>query len=127
MKVKIKSLLLPFYFGSIKDNERTLVERELLIDTEVLVDYLDLKRSLESAEIFPEVPSPALWLSLQDRAKTKRKFIISVSFGAAAAIVALITFFALKQNPVQSNIQETETQEVLFDSRNELSASSSVL
>jgi hypothetical protein len=36
MNQKIKSLLLPFHFGSIEDKDRMLVERELLTDSEIL-------------------------------------------------------------------------------------------
>ena len=46
MTSKIQRLLLPFYFGAIKEDERLLVEKELLTDSEILVDYLDLKRTL---------------------------------------------------------------------------------
>ncbi len=62
MKSKIKSLLLSFHFGSIEDSDRIWVERELLTHPDVLVDFLDLKRSLELTEPIPSGPETRLWI-----------------------------------------------------------------
>ena len=75
MNSKIKSLLMPFYFGAIEENERVQVERELLADTEVLVDYLDLKRNLERAHEFNTLPSAQVWARFEERFVTKRKLV----------------------------------------------------
>ncbi len=127
MNQNIKALLLPFHFGSIEDNDRTLVERELLIDTEVLVDYLDLKRNLEAAELIPHAPSKSVWAKLQERVQTKRQFIIPISFGAAVAASVLAVFIFLDQPSQKTKSQNQSGGEILFDSRTELPANSSVL
>lgn len=126
MNQNIKSLLLPFHFGSIEDKDRTLVERELLTDSEILVDYLDLKRSLESAELLPQAPSRSVWYKLQERVQAKKKFIIPISFGAvAASVLAALIFFHQPSPETKSQAQAGE--EILFDNRTELPANSSVL
>ncbi|OFZ18654.1 MAG: hypothetical protein A2Z20_04800 [Bdellovibrionales bacterium RBG_16_40_8] len=127
MNPNIKSLLLPFHFGSIEDKDRTLVERELLTDSEVLVDYLDLKRNLESAELIPHSPSRSVWIKLQERVKAKKKFIIPISFGAAVA-ASVVAAFIFYHQPSQDTKSQTQSgEELLFDTRTELPANSSVL
>jgi hypothetical protein len=126
MNAKIKSLLLPFYFGSIADSERTLIERELLLDSETLVDYLDLKRSIEAAEHFPLAPSASLFSKLQEIIKPKRRFFISLSLGAVAAGVLLI-FFVLKPKTIDPKNIDQAPEEILFNLRDELPANSNVL
>ncbi len=127
MNQNIKSLLLPFHFGSIEDKDRIFVERELLTDSEVLVDYLDLKRNLESAELIPEAPSHSVWLKLQQRVQAKKKFIIPISFGAAVAASVLAAFIFFHQPPQETRPKNQASEEVLFDTRTELPANSSVL
>jgi hypothetical protein len=127
MSQNIKSLLLPFHFGSIEDKDRILVERELLTDSEVLVDYLDLKRNLESAELIPQAPSKSVWLKLQERVQAKKKFIIPISFGAAVAASVLAAFIFLRQPSQETRPQSQSSEENLFDTRTELPANSSVL
>lgn len=124
MNKKIKSLLLLFYFGSIEDTDRTLVERELLTDPEFLVDYLDLKRGIEAAEVFPAAPSETLWLKLQEKAQPKKKFLLSLSFGAAAVAIIFTAILVIKPASID---QKPTKHEVLFDSRSELSSGSGVL
>ena len=127
MTQNIKSLLLPFHFGSIEENDRILVERELLTDSEILVDYLDLKRNLESAELIPSLPSKSVWLKLQERVQAKRKFIIPISFGAAVAASVLAAFIFFHQPSQETKSQPQSNKEILFDTRTELPANSSVL
>lgn len=127
MNQNIKSLLLPFHFGSIEDKNRTLVERELLIDSEVLVDYLDLKRSLESAELIPHDPSRSVWIKLQDRVRAKKKIFIPISFGAAVASSVIAAFIFFHQPSQETNSQTQSDEEILFDTRTERPANSSVL
>lgn len=123
----IKSLLLPFYFGSIEDKDRIIIERELLTDTETLIDYLDLKRSLEAAEVLPQIPSRSVWVKLQQHVPIKKKFIIPISFGTAvaASVFAAFLFFHESTQNTKEHIQLSE--DVLFDTRTELPAHSSVL
>lgn len=127
MNQKIKSLLLSFHFGAIEDKDRTLVERELLTDSEVLVDYLDLKRNLESAESIPQAPSRSVWLKLQMQVQAKKKIIIPISFGAAVAASVLAAFIFFHQPSQEIKTQNQSTEEILFDTRTELPANSSVL
>ena len=127
MSQNVKSLLLPFHFGSIEDKDRILVERELLTDSEVLVDYLDLKRNLESAELIPQAPSNSVWLKLQERVRAKKKFIIPISFGAAVAASALAAYIFLRQPSQETRPLNQSSEENLFDSRTELPANSGVL
>lgn len=125
MKHKIKDLLLPFYFGSITDEDRTRVERELLTDSEILVDYLDLKRNIEAAELFPMSPSSQVWHRLEQKINPRKKMILSISFGAIAAMIVLSFIFILKPKSIE-NVQTADASEILYDSR-ELSISSDVL
>lgn len=126
MSQNIKSLLLPFHFGSIEDKDRMIVERELLTDSETLVDYLDLKRSLESAELVPQAPSRSVWIKLHERVRDKKKFLIPISFGAAVAASVLAAFIFFHQ-PSQKPKQVQSGEELLFDTRTELPANSGVL
>lgn len=127
MNQDIKSLLLSFHFGSIEDRDRTLVERELLTDSEVLVDYLDLKRNLESAELIPSSPSKSVWFKLQERVQARKKFIIPISFGAAVAASVLAAVIFFRQPSQETKLQNQPSEEILFDTRTELPANSGVL
>jgi hypothetical protein len=124
MASKLRNLLLPFYFGAIAESDRLLVERELITDSEVLVDYLDLKRSLEAAETIPST-SGRTWSRLQSRLQPHRRLVISASLGAAlAASISLAVFL---HKPKTSEEPSRVHNEILFDSSSELPASSSVL
>lgn len=125
MSKNIKSLLLPFYFGSVKEDERTLVERELLVDSEMLLDYLDLKRTIEKAELVPSAPSIAVWKNLRQKTSKRQRLIFSL--GAAAALVLALSIFLLKQQPQESTSVTPVQNEMLFDSMSEPSSSSNVL
>ncbi len=122
---KARSLLVPFYFGSIADNQRILVEQQLLLDTEVLLDYLDLKRSLEAAPEIPGVPSPAVWSRLRERVVTRKRLFISLSFGAVAVIAVFIFLYRSALTDIKSIDQNKS--EMLFDSLREHSMNSNVL
>jgi hypothetical protein len=122
----IKNLLLPFYFGSVDNQERILVERELLTDPEILVDYLDLKRNIESAEAIPQNPSHSLWLKLRSKLEPRKKTLLSISFAAAIAASLFIGWiFISKPKPQLS--APINGNAVLFDSSRELPVSSNVL
>ena len=127
MSSKIKSLLLPFYFGAIRDDERILVERELLVDSEVLLDYLDLKRSIENAELIPSTPSIALWQVLREKVGTRRKLFLSLSVGMAAVFVLAMTLFLFKKEFQEVAPQSSGQNELLFDSISEPSSNLNVL
>ncbi|MBI2521855.1 MAG: hypothetical protein HYV97_15675 [Bdellovibrio sp.] len=124
MKQKTRSRLLSFYFGSIDEKERLLVERELLIDSEYLVEFLDLKRALEEAREIPQYPSNTLWHKLQLQMPSKKKLFLSLGFSLAACIALLTIAFETTWNVEKGKNYPTE---VLFDSSSELPASSRVL
>ena len=124
MKTKIQQWLMPFYFGSIDDEKRLIVERELLTDPEILVDYFDLKRKIESAEEIPNGPSQKLWYKLKQKLEPRQKVIYSLSLGLAA--VGLL-FFAILLFKMEKLEQSTSQGEILFDLNRELPASSNVL
>jgi hypothetical protein len=112
--------------GAIQENERLQVERELLTDTEVLVDFLDLKRKMESALEVPQQPSTKLWMRLNEKIGPRKKMIFSLSIGAAiAASVLIFSFFAFRPKSIEQKM--SFSGEVLFDSNHELSANSNVL
>lgn len=124
MNYEVKSLLLPFHFGAIDDKSRLTVERELLSDEEMLVDYFDLKRKMESAAQVPQGPSAALWFKLQNHIRPRRKFYFSLAIGAAVAaslVILTVMFFHT------SNVGTQNSTELLFDSNRELPANSNVL
>lgn len=91
----MKSSLLPFYFGTLSEAERLKIEQSVLTDTEVLLDYLDLKRQMEAANPVVQQPSAALWRRLQTKIKTSPKtrfaLILGISLAAAASLLLFFT------------------------------------
>jgi hypothetical protein len=126
MKLNIRDLLLPFYFGSVNEEERLFIEREMLSDTEVLVDYLDLKRQVEAATPLATQPSPHLWERLRPKTPAQRRAWLSLSIGAALA-TGLAFFFLLHSTTQITEINQPSINRAIFDSSSELPASSSVL
>ena len=126
MNSEFKKLLLPFYFGSVTEEQRTLVEREMLTDPEILVDYLDLKRKVEMAQVLTLDPSPSLWEKLKPKAKVQRRTLISFSIGAALA-ATLALFYVFHTGSKYKELMQPSVNRVLFDSSSELPVSSSVL
>jgi len=125
MNDNLKKRLLLFYFGAIEEEDRILVERELLTDTESLVDYLDLKRSLEAAEEIPSYPSPLLWNKLQFHLSPRKKLFFSLSIGALAASLIVFSIYFYKSNELDSS--RVHQNQILFDSSRELPVNSNVL
>lgn len=126
MNRKLKDLMLPFYFGSVNEEERLFVEREILTDTEVLVDYLDLKRKVEAAPLPNAHPSPSLWEKLRPKSERQKRTWISISL--CAAVAAGLAFFFLIQPVVQTTeMIQPSADRALFDSSAELPVSSGVL
>lgn len=124
MNLKLKKLLIPFYFGSIEDGNRLLVERELLTDAEMLIDYLDLKRKLEAAVELPQAPSLTLWNKLQEQIEPRKKMIFSISLGTLL-VASIVLFFVFKSEQIDQS--PSMRAEILFDSNSEHPASSIVL
>ena len=87
MNTVTKETLMKFYFGSLEETQRLHIEKEMLKDPEILLDYLDLKRELEAAAIVPQQPSPFLWKRLAP-AQKKKVWIFTVATGLAAAAAA---------------------------------------
>ena len=112
-----------FYFGGLPDDRRLEIERAMLEDTEVLLDYLDLKRKIEGAAAVPSVPSTALWNRLRPASVPKKVWWISLAVGAALA--ASLCFFLLRSTGEQTG--STSGTEILFDSGAEQSPASNVL
>lgn len=127
MKPDIRDRLVPFYFGAIQDEERLSLERALLTETDILVDYLDLKREIEGAGLVPAGPSPALLRRLSERlARMPRRRIIAVSLGLAAAASIAVCLFALSR-PAPGSARGASKDGVLFDPGRELSDQGGVL
>ena len=117
--------LLPFYFGAVEEAERLEVERLLLTDVELLLNYLDLKRQIESAAEIPKGPSPRLWQRLK-RPVLARPRLLAFTVGLAlVASFVLVTMMFFK--PALNPRARTMPDKILFDSSSELSATSNVL
>lgn len=122
---EMKYTLLSFYFGTLSEEQRLDVEREMIEDAEVLLDYLELKRKIEAAASVPSKASERVWKSLQPKLR-KKSFWISISMGAA--IAAGFAFFMYLQTGSESfELKKPSTNNVLFDSSAELPVSSGVL
>lgn len=128
-RTEIKSLFPLFHLGNISEENRILLERELLTDAEILVEYLDYKRKKESAELLPAGPSPFLWKKLSEKFILRKKYVLPVSFGAAAVAALVFIIFLMKPVNVleQQNEPTKSSSGILFDSSSELPASSNVL
>lgn len=122
MNTQTRDSLAEFYFGGLHESQRLEIEKQLLLDQELLLDYLDLKREIEGAVTVPQHASPFLWRRLQPLTRVKKW-----QWAGMAALVAagVIGFYVLTNShdpsvsPVRSGI--------LFDSGAELSQSSAVL
>jgi hypothetical protein len=124
----MKNKLLEFYFGGLSESERLQMEQQLLIDSETLVNYLDLKRAIESAEIIPSHPSNQVWQNLRARLTVKKKVFFPFVLGAAAAIVVLILWtINLRQISGPDKKPGFSGAGLIFDSSRELPAGSNVL
>ena len=127
MKTDPRARLLPFYFGTLGESERLQTERLLLEAPDALLDYFDLKREIEAAEIIPAQPPARVWRRLSESVRrSPRRTFITVAFGlAVAASVAFCLFFFAK--PKHTNATHSDTQEILFDPGRDLSGNSGVL
>lgn len=120
-----RETLLPFYFGTLGAEERLELEREMLTDPVLLLDYLDLKRELEAAPAVPAEPSPLVWQRLKNHLPQSRRYRFAWIAGLTALAAAAWLFFALPQkSPSASPAQEKGT---LFDSGREQFGHSNVL
>lgn len=121
-----KKLLLPFHLGSVNEEERLHIEQKILTDSEVLTDYLDLKREFEAASLAVTVPTNSLWENLTSKAQKQKRFYLSLSLGAAIA-AGFAVIFILQTRSKPSDLIQPSASKVLFDSSSELPASSGVL
>jgi hypothetical protein len=126
MNSQVKKQLLDFHFGSVSETDRLLIEQELLLDSEMLVDYLDLKRQVEAAYVIPPQPSLGLWEKMKPKTQAQRRTWISLSVGAALA-AGLALFFAFHPVPQEIDLTQPTANNALFDSSSELPVSSGVL
>lgn len=124
--------LIPFYFGAIESKERLSLERDLLSDPELLLDYFELKREIESAEAIPAFSSEAVFARLVKRIESPRTMAFGTLVGAIAASVLLAWYFGVLPGVQNSAIllqgqKESGSQKALFfDASGELSHSSGV-
>lgn len=124
--MKKNDRLLEFYFGSLEESARLQIERELLEDQEVLLDFLDLKRRIESADEIPSKPSTLVHSRILLSVKKNRK-PWTYAMGTAVAAALIVAFsFLLKPAKVEVS-QEKIHQQILFDSGAEHFSSSSVM
>lgn len=123
---KQSDLLLPYYFGSISESDRLEVEQALLVDTEYLLNYLDLKRQLELAPLTHQAPSSRVYLNLRDQVRSKKKFFIPFALTASVG-AALIFGWTFVRHPSSTQPSHNQSSEIYFDTPGELSVSSSVL
>jgi hypothetical protein len=123
LKAPTKNSLVEFYFGTLADSQRLQIEKELLQDPEMLLDYLDLKRKLEDAAQVPQHPSPFLWRRLQPATK-KKTLYVTVAASLAVATFACLYIFSTPKVENTSLISDTG---ILFDSGAEHSITSDVL
>lgn len=126
MSHKRQKFLLPFYFGTVNENERLAIEREMLTDSEVLLDYLDLKRGLEGAHRVSPQPSQELFHNVKRKTFIQRKTLFSLSLGLAIA-ASLAFLLVFRPSPHRTEISRPTINGALFDSNSELSVSSGVL
>ncbi len=117
--------LLSFYFGSVSDEQRLTIEREMLTDQEVLLDYLDLKREVEGAAGVPIAPSPLVWQRLQAKMVVSKRAKISLLVGASVA--AAITALLILLQPKVETAPALNGKAILFDSGSEQFGHSNVL
>lgn len=123
MKAPTKNSLVKFYFGTLEESQRLEIEKELLLDPEMLLDYLDLKRQLEDAAQIPQLPSPFLWRRLQPATKRKTFYAAAIAGLAVATFACLYVF----NNPKVENTSLISDNGILFDSGAEHSFTSDVL
>ncbi|MNJ96718.1 hypothetical protein D3C87_144490 [compost metagenome] len=123
MKDRNKNSLVEFYFGTLEDSQRLQIEKDLLLDPEMLLDYLDIKREIENAALIPQQPSPFLWRRLQPLVK-KKSFYLTVAAGLIAA--SLACFYLIHTSKVEENSLINDSG-ILFDSGAEHSFTSDVL
>ncbi|HEX7675006.1 MAG TPA: hypothetical protein VF412_12585 [Bdellovibrio sp.] len=123
MKDKTKNSLVEFYFGTLEESQRLQIEKNLLLDPEMLLDYLDIKREIEDAELIPQQPSAFLWRRMQPLAK-KKSFYLTIAAGLVAATLAC--FYFIHTASVKNN-SFVNDDGILFDSGAEHSVTSDVL
>lgn len=115
-----------FYLGTLTEADRLEVERDLLVDSELLLDFFELKRESENVRPVPSGPSPQLWQKLVRTRPSRRQALwLSAAAGAAAATLAL--FWSLQQNAAVENLPAPLQTKVIFDSSAELPVTSNVL
>ena len=122
MKTQTRNSLVEFYFGTMEETRRLQIEKELLLDPEMLLDYLDLKRELESAAPVPHGPSPFLWRRLQPLTKKRKWQLAGFTALIAASFACLYIFASYKGQSSTPN-----NSGLLFDSSPEHSFASDVL
>ena len=119
--------LTEFHFGTLSERERLVIERQMLLDPELLVNYFDLKRELEFAPSVPQEPSADLWRRLRAQVRSKPKFFLAISLLTAFASLAVVLVMSARLFPENAASPEMKDKSILFDSKSELSTTAGVL
>ncbi len=115
--MKSADKLVEFHFGSLSEEQRLQVEREILTDPEILLEYLDLKRSLEGAELFAEKAPSAVWQRLAPHT-SRRKVWWSIGLSlATAAMATFILVFHSVQGPEISQSPNVDNRALVDSSQ----------
>jgi hypothetical protein len=123
--------LLGFYLGHVEDDDRTLIEDELLNSREKLAEFIALKRTFELDDL-PLEPSRAFKSRLRREAEKKfvrenRGFLkIWIPVGAFALIV-LVVFGVFKMKAHDSIKTIQSSPGISFDSGSDAAASLNIL
>lgn len=132
MKPNDHHQLTSFYFGALDEKQSLEMERALLENPDLLIEYFDLKRSIEGQQTIPSSPSPFLFHRLQRQLSSTnksqmQKFFIYLSLtGAVAAGIFALTTQLMNPSP-PSGPKTHLPQEYIFDGSNELFVGRNVL
>lgn len=116
MKTTKCKQLLEFYYGVVDEKLRLELEQKMLTDQEWVLDFLDLKRELEAATVFPNDPPTELWQRLFQRLSAPRRHWLGLSIGgAAAASIVVALLIVSKQAPPTNAVSVISNKSAVLD------------
>lgn len=127
------NLLEHFYHGNLSEEDRLEIERQLLIDPEFLLDYLDLKRQHEAALKMPQKAPHQVWVYLSQRWAPPKKLWLPLGLASLASSLFVFFIFFKDDFPVvtpaklHSDRQTEMKSPILIDSSSQVPMSSGVL